>query len=42
VTVTPPPGWQPVEAGGQIQQGSTATVSAVQNAPVDVLMRFTR
>ncbi len=42
VTVTPPPGWTPVEAGGQIQQGSTATVSAVQDAPVDVLMRFTR
>ena len=42
VTVTPPPGWEPVEAPGQVQQGSTATVSAVQSAPVDVLMRFTR
>lgn len=42
VTVTPPPGWTPIEAGGQIQQGSTATVSAVQTAPVDVTMRFTR
>lgn len=42
VTVTPPPGWTPVEAAGQIQQGTTATVSAVQDAPVDVTIRFTR
>jgi hypothetical protein len=42
VTVTPPPGWTPVEAPGQIQQGTTATVSAVQDAPVDVTIRFTR
>jgi len=42
VTVTPPAGWQPVQAPGQIQQGSTATVSAVQDAPVNVSMRFIR
>ena len=42
VTVTPPPGWTPVEAVGQILDGTTATVSAVQEAPVDVTIRFTR
>ena len=42
VTVTPPPGWTPVAQPGQILQDSTASVSAVQDAPVDVTIRFTR
>ena len=42
VTVTPPPGWSPVPGVGQVETEGTATVSAVQDAPVDVTMRFTR
>jgi len=42
VTVTPPAGWTPVQQPGQVQSGTTATISAVQDAPVNVTMRFTR
>ncbi len=40
VQVTAPTGWTPVPLDGQQVSGSTATVSAVQTAPVDVLMGF--
>ena len=42
VQVTAPPGWVPVAQPGQDVQGATATVSAVQSAPVNVLMQFER
>jgi hypothetical protein len=42
VQVTAPAGWSPVEQAGQDTQGSTATVSAVQDAPVGVVLRFQR
>lgn len=42
VQVTAPPGWTPVPQGGMEVKDSTATVSAVQSAPVDVLMQFER
>jgi hypothetical protein len=42
VQVTAPPGWSPVPQGGMEIADSTATVSAVQSAPVDVLMQFER
>ena len=42
VQVTAPVGWTPVPQAGQEVQGSTATVSALQTAPVDVLLRFQR
>ena len=42
VQVTAPAGWTPVAQAGQEVSGSTATVSAVQTAPVDVLLRFER
>jgi hypothetical protein len=42
VQVSAPTGWTPAPQGGQAVQGSTATVSAVQSAPVDVTMRFQR
>lgn len=40
VQVTAPPGWQPVAQDGMNVQGSTATVSAVQDAPVNVGIDF--
>ena len=40
VQVTAPDGWEPIAASGMKVQGSTATVSAVQSAPVNVLMQF--
>ncbi len=42
VQVTAPPGWEPVVQDGMNVQGSTATVSAVQSAPVDVAISFER
>jgi hypothetical protein len=42
VQVTGPVGWQPVPVPGMQVQDATATVSAVQSAPVDVLMEFQR
>ena len=42
VQVTAPAGWTPVPQGGQDVSGSTATVSAVQSAPVNVVMNFER
>jgi hypothetical protein len=42
VQVTAPPGWTPVPQGGMDVKESTATVSAVQSAPVNVLMQFER
>jgi hypothetical protein len=42
VQVTAPAGWTPVEQAGQEVSGSTATVSALQTAPVNVLIRFAR
>lgn len=40
VQVTGPAGWAPVLQDGMQVQGSTATVSAVQSGPVNVLIRF--
>ncbi|MBI1351829.1 MAG: DUF4012 domain-containing protein [Actinomycetales bacterium] len=40
VQVTAPSGWTPVPQDGQQVSGSTATVSAVQSAPVDVSIGF--
>lgn len=42
VQVTAPAGWAPVVQEGQEVSGSTATVSAVQTGPVDVVLRFER
>ncbi len=42
VQVSAPAGWTPVAQQGMLTQGSTATVSAVQSAPVNVAMSFTR
>jgi Protein of unknown function (DUF4012) len=42
VQVTAPAGWTPVPQAGMDVQGSTATVSAVQSAPVNVSMLFER
>ena len=42
VQVTPPTGWRPVKQSGMKTEGGTATVSAVQNAPVNVLIEFER
>jgi hypothetical protein len=42
VQVTAPPGWTPVPQGGQNVSGSTATVSGVQSAPINVAMTFER
>ncbi len=42
VQVTPPTGWRPVKQSGMKTEGGTATVSAVQNAPVNVQMEFER
>ena len=42
VQVTAPPGWIPVAQPGQDVQGATATVSAVQSAPVNVVLQFER
>lgn len=42
VQVTAPPGWAPVAQDGMNVQGSTATVSAIQSAPVNVAISFER
>ena len=42
VQVTAPAGWIPVAQKGMKVQGSTATVSAVQSAPVNAAMTFER
>ncbi len=42
VQVTGPDGWDPVPMAGMDTKGSVATVSAVQNAPVNVSIGFTR
>jgi hypothetical protein len=42
VQVSGPAGWAPVQQPGMNVQGPTATVSAVQAAPVDVAIRFER
>ena len=42
VQVTGPPGFAPVRQAGMDVQDTTATVSAVQAAPVDVLIEFER
>ena len=42
VQVTAPPGWTPTPQDGMNVQASTATVSAVQSAPVNVSMEFRR
>ena len=42
VSVTPPPGWQVNQQPGMQITDSTATVSAVQNGPVNVQMSFRR
>jgi hypothetical protein len=42
VQVTAPDGWIPVAGPGMQVQGSTATISAVQSAPVNVAMQFER
>lgn len=40
VQVTAPTGWTPIAQEGMNVQGSTATVSAIQNAPVNVAIDF--
>jgi hypothetical protein len=40
--VTAPQGWTPVAQNGMNVQGSTATVSAIQSAPVNVAISFER
>ena len=40
VQVTAPQGWTPVATAGMKVEGSTANVSAVQNAPVNVSIQF--
>jgi hypothetical protein len=42
VQVTAPAGWAPIATPGMKVQGSTATVSAVQDAPVNVAIQFQR
>ncbi len=42
VQVTAPNGWVPVPQDGMTVQGSTATLSAVQSAPVNASIRFER
>jgi hypothetical protein len=42
VQVSAPQGWTPVAQNGMNVQGSTATVSAVQSAPVNVAISFER
>ena len=42
VTVTAPPGWQPVPQDGMNMAGSTVSASAVQDAPANFLMQFRR
>jgi hypothetical protein len=42
VQVTAPSGWTPVAMDGMNVQGSTATVSAIQSAPVNVAISFER
>ena len=42
VQVTGPVGWEPVAVPGMQVQEATGTVSAVQSAPVDVVMEFRR
>ena len=42
VQVTAPSGWTPVPQNGMNVQGSTATVSAIQSAPVNVAISFER
>ena len=42
VSVTPPPGWRVNQQPGMQITDSTATVSAVQNGPVNVQMNFRR
>jgi hypothetical protein len=42
VQVTGPAGWTPVPMQGMLTQGATATVSAVQSAPVNVAITFGR
>jgi hypothetical protein len=42
VQVTAPAGWTPVAQNGMNVQGSTATVSAIQSAPVNVAISFER
>lgn len=40
VQVSAPPGWTPIAMPGMQVQDSTATVSAVQSGPVNVLLEF--
>ncbi len=40
--MTGPPGFEPVRVPGMDVQDATATVSAVQSAPVDVAIDFER
>ena len=40
VQVTAPTGWAPIPLDGQQVSGSTATVSAIQSAPIDVRIGF--
>ena len=40
--VTAPSGWTPVVQDGMNVAGSTATVSAIQSAPVNVAISFER
>jgi hypothetical protein len=42
VQVTGPSGWKPVAQAGMKVDGATATVSAVQEAPIDVAIQFQR
>jgi hypothetical protein len=42
VQVTGPSGWTPVAQAGMKVDGGTATVSAVQEAPIDVAIQFQR
>jgi hypothetical protein len=42
VQVSAPPGWTPVSQNGMNVQGTTATVSAIQSAPVNVAISFER
>jgi hypothetical protein len=42
VQVTGPSGWTPVAQAGMKVDAGTATVSAVQEAPIDVAIQFQR
>lgn len=42
VQVTAPPGWNPIQYPGMNVNGTTATVSAVQDAPVNAAITFER